>query len=101
MARRSASSGVSGASEIGFLFMAMSVQKEQIMATRLFYIDESYDRRAFCLSAISIRHTDWRECFNEIKKYRVWLRDKYGIPLKYEIHSSDLVSGRGSLGTMQ
>jgi hypothetical protein len=29
----------------------------------LFYVDESYDRARFCLSAIGIRHVDWRDCF--------------------------------------
>ena len=67
------------------------------MAVRIFYIDESYDAGAFCLSALSIRHTDWKECFDLIREHRLKLKADYGIPLYKEMHARDLVRGRGQL----
>ena len=31
------------------------------MSVRFFYVDESYDKQKFCLSALSIRYMDWKE----------------------------------------
>lgn len=67
------------------------------MSVRFFYIDESYDAQKFCLSAIVIRHTEWRACFDRIKQHRNNLKQKYGIYLRKEIHSRDFVAGRGKI----
>src|SRR5262249_10189772 len=56
------------------------------------------DEKLFCLSAICIRHTEWKRCFDEIKSHRVALRQQYGVRLWREIHAHELVSGRGNLG---
>lgn len=68
------------------------------MSVRIFYIDESYDERVFCLTAISIRHTQWRTCFEQIKQHRRLLQREFGIPLTHELHARDLIGGRGNLG---
>lgn len=68
------------------------------MPVRFFYVDESYDARLFCLSAISIRHTQWKRCFDEIRAHRVSLRDRFGLRLRREIHAHELLSGHGRLG---
>jgi len=65
---------------------------------RYFYVDESFDADLFCLSAIVIRHTEWKRCFDEVRAHRVMLRDRFGIRLRREIHAHEFVSGRGSLG---
>lgn len=67
------------------------------MSVRFFYVDESYDEAIFCLSAIGIRHSHWRECFNLVREHRVRLREDYGFFLNKEIHARDLVHGRGRL----
>jgi hypothetical protein len=67
------------------------------MSVRFFYVDESYDDTKFCLSAIAVRHTEWRDCFNRIKQHRGVLKQKYGIYLRKEIHSTDFVAGRGKI----
>lgn len=69
------------------------------MTVRFFYIDESYNNDFFCLSALSIRHTDWKECFALVKEHRQMLKADYGIPLLKEIHATDLVGGRGQLSS--
>src|SRR5687767_3967010 len=69
------------------------------MAVRFFYVDESYDERKFCLSAISIRYIDWHKSFNLVREHRRELRDKYGLYIRQEIHARDLLSGRGQIGT--
>ena len=68
-----------------------------LMPVRHFYVDESYDRYKYCLSAIAIRHSDWKECFDKVREHRVNLKDDYGIYLRKEIHARDLVKGRGKL----
>lgn len=67
------------------------------MAVRFFYIDESYNDDTFCLSGLSIRHTDWKECFDAVRSHRKALKIKYGIPLSKELHARDLVRGRGQI----
>lgn len=67
------------------------------MPVRFFYVDESYDKETYCLSAISIRHSDWKECFDKVREHRVNLKNDYGIYLRKEIHARDLVAGRGNL----
>lgn len=67
------------------------------MSVRLFYIDESYDDKKFCLSAIAIRHAEWKECFNLVREHRKRLKIDYGIYLRKEIHATDFVAGRGKI----
>lgn len=65
------------------------------MSVRLFYVDESYDQARFCLSAIGIRHVDWRDCLQQVRQYRAVLKQDHGIYLRKEIHAQEFVSGRG------
>lgn len=65
------------------------------MSVRFFYIDESFDTEKFCLSAIGIRHTEWRECFERVREHRRFLKKDYGIFLRKEIHAQEFVNGRG------
>ena len=65
------------------------------MAVRFFYVDESYDREKFCLSAIAIRHSHWSEAFGAVKDYRARLKADYGVFLRAELHATEFVRGRG------
>ena len=67
------------------------------MAVRFFYVDESYDAKKFCLSAISIRYNEWHESFKLVQEYRRALKAKYGIYIRKEIHARELISGRGKI----
>jgi len=67
------------------------------MPVRFFYVDESYDDLKYCLSAIAIRHSDWKECFDIVREHRINLKKDYGIYLRKEIHARDLISGRGRI----
>lgn len=68
------------------------------MPVRFFYVDESFDSNKFCLSAISIRDRDWKDCFEQVKQHRRNLKNDFGIYVRKEIHARELVSGRGKLG---
>lgn len=67
------------------------------MTVRIFYVDESFDADKFCLSAIGIRHTEWRECFSIVRAHRNQLKQDFGLFLRKEIHAHELVSGRGRI----
>lgn len=67
------------------------------MPVRFFYVDESYDSHKYCLSAISIRDDEWRNCFDLVKEHRSNLKRDYGVFIRKEIHAHELVSGRGRL----
>lgn len=69
------------------------------MSVRLFYVDESYDSTKFCLSAIGIRHADWRDCLERVRQYRAILKQDHGIYLRKEIHAQEFISGRGRIST--
>jgi hypothetical protein len=65
------------------------------MSVRFFYIDESFNADKFCLSAIAIRHTEWRECFERVRQHRRFLKNDHGVFLRKEIHAQEFVNGRG------
>lgn len=67
------------------------------MSVRTFYVDESYDKNRFCLSAIGVRHTEWHECVSRIRQHRKILREDHGIFLRKEIHAHEFVNGRGNV----
>lgn len=67
------------------------------MAVRFFYVDESYDSDKYCLSALSIRHSDWKEAFDMVRAHRANLKNDHGVFLRAEIHARDLVAGRGRI----
>jgi Protein of unknown function (DUF3800) len=67
------------------------------MPVRFFYVDESYDKVKYCLSAIAIRHSVWKESFDMVREHRVNLKRDYGIYMRKEIHARDLVKGRGKI----
>jgi len=64
---------------------------------RFFYVDESHDTSKFCLSAIGIRHSVWKECLDEVRKHREMLKHDYGIFLRKEIHAHKFLAGRGRI----
>lgn len=67
------------------------------MSNFFFYADESFDAERFCLSAIALRHDDWRDCLNAVQEHRKLLNTDYGIYIRKEIHARDLVAGRGHI----
>lgn len=67
------------------------------MPVRIYYIDESYDKTKFCLSAISIRYTTWVECFERVRNHRKQLKETHGLFMRKEIHATDFVRGRGRI----
>lgn len=67
------------------------------MAVRFFYVDESYDAKKFCLSAISIRYVDWHLSFKLVQEHRRKLKSQYGLHIRQEIHAQELLSGRGRI----
>ena len=67
------------------------------MPVRFFYVDESYDSQKYVLSAVVIRHSHWKECFEMVREHRVNLKKDYGIYLRKEIHARDLIKGRGRI----
>lgn len=67
------------------------------MPVRFFYVDESHDSDKYCLSAISIRHSDWKECFDKVREHRTNLKRDHGIYISKEIHARDLIAGKGKI----
>lgn len=66
------------------------------------YVDESGDpgewigkssgnSRHFILSGIIIPMADWNELFDNIKEFRRRIRTDFGLPLRTEIHASELI----------
>ena len=67
------------------------------MTVRLFYVDESYDSNKFCLTALSIRHQDWREVFRLVRQHRALLKTDSGIYIRKELHAQKFIAGRGKI----
>ncbi|HEX2269458.1 MAG TPA: DUF3800 domain-containing protein [Pyrinomonadaceae bacterium] len=49
------------------------------------------------MSALAIRHSEWKQCFDLVREHRVNLKRDHGIYLSKEIHARDLVHGRGRI----
>lgn len=60
------------------------------------YIDDSTNRPHHAFSALAVPHERWVETFEFIKKWRQHLKDVHQIPLNYELHATEFLSGRGS-----
>jgi hypothetical protein len=65
---------------------------------RLFYVDDSgAERSGFAtFSWIELAIDDWNTGLGEVLNWREHLDHKYGIPKRYELHSTDFVNGRGN-----
>lgn len=66
----------------------------------LIYIDDSTERPVNIFSALAIPHERWNDCFDYIKKWRKHLKEVHGIPMDYELHATQFLSGRGSSGVL-
>lgn len=68
------------------------------------YIDESGDvgitnspTEYFIISALVIHESNWLNFLDDLIVFRKYLRDRFGLRLKEEIHASDFVNGRVNL----
>lgn len=67
------------------------------MSVFYFYVDESYDRDKFVLSALMVPDCDWRVCFDQLQAYRRQLKQRYGLYIRKELHAQELVKGKGNI----
>lgn len=68
------------------------------MPVRLFYVDDSgAERSGFAtFSWIELAIDDWKMGLGEVLSWRAHLDHNYGIPKRYELHSTDFANGRGN-----
>ena len=59
------------------------------------YCDESLDLTRTVASALVVPDYAWRSCFDLVRDFRRSLRRRYQIPVQFELHSKDLIGGRG------
>ncbi|HHV73078.1 MAG TPA: DUF3800 domain-containing protein [Thermoanaerobacterium sp.] len=66
----------------------------------IYYLDESGDEKynVHIFSALGIPSENWNNIFNVIKRFRMYLKKKYGIRMAQELHATEFVAGRGKLG---
>ena len=64
----------------------------------VYYIDESYDDKKFCLTAVGLKVGTWRGAYEAVREYRRGLKESDGVRFRTEIHARDLTRGRGELG---
>jgi Protein of unknown function (DUF3800) len=60
------------------------------------YIDDSTVRPVNIFSALAIPHRNWNEVFAYLRKWREHLRDVHGIPISFEMHATNFLSGRNT-----
>lgn len=68
------------------------------------YVDESGDvgmerspTRYFALTGLVLHELRWRECLNQLIAFRQRMREHFGLKLREELHSSQLITRPGSL----
>ena len=64
---------------------------------RLYYIGESEGTRHYAQSALGVYAERWYELFRDLHEWRLDLRDRYGIPLCWELHAADVMAGWSAL----
>lgn len=64
------------------------------------YIDDSTERPTNIFSAMCVPCNNWNAVFSRMKRWRSHLRDTFGIPMNYELHAAEFLSGRGSAGML-
>jgi len=62
------------------------------------YYDESgddgypaYSSPLFVLTAVYIHYLDWKETFSQIQAFRTYIKNHYGLPVKIELHTKNLL----------
>lgn len=60
------------------------------------YVDDSTDRPRNVFSGLCVPCAQWNLAFENLKRWRIHLRDVHSIPLRYELHAQQFLSGRGS-----
>jgi hypothetical protein len=64
---------------------------------RIFYVDDSGDEEMAVLAAIGFELGDWRRVLTGWLGWRKWLWGKYRLPVDFELHAQEFVSGRGEI----
>jgi len=67
------------------------------MPALCFYVDESWDDKKFCLTAICLKYSNWHACLKLIQEHKKNLKKDHGMLYRREFHATDLVSGRGRI----
>ncbi len=69
----------------------------------LIYVDANGDpgantaaSRYFVLTGLIVHESFWRECLHRLVVFRKGVKDKYGLPLRLELHAGDMVRKPGS-----
>jgi len=65
------------------------------------YLDDSGDADVRAFSLISVPVIEWHTCFQQVKAYRRWMKDKFGIYVMKELHATDFCGGRGKIAPHQ
>jgi hypothetical protein len=61
----------------------------------LIYLDESWDEHLAVYSALAVPVDQWYPSLRQIREFRRYLRQAYGIRVYEELHAWKFVSGRG------
>jgi hypothetical protein len=61
----------------------------------LYYLDESYDKEVFVLTAVRINTERWGEAYEMTKEFRRGLNARFGLYVSKELHATEFVRGSG------
>jgi hypothetical protein len=50
-----------------------------------------YSSKMFILTCVYIKHSDWKEIFENLLSFRRQLKEEYGLPVKYEMHTKQFL----------
>jgi Protein of unknown function (DUF3800) len=65
----------------------------------LFYIDDSRADGYTAFSALGVPINGWKASYSTLTSFRTSLKQSHGIATRVELHATDLLGGRGTLGT--
>src|ERR1051326_2392316 len=64
---------------------------------RIFYVDDSGDEEIAVLAVLSFQAEEWHRVLTEWLGWRKWMWKEFGLPIDFELHAPEFLSGRGEI----
>jgi hypothetical protein len=64
---------------------------------RIFYVDDSGDETISLIAALTFEFESWPTVLKQWLGWRKWLLRQYGLPVDFELHAQEFISGHGQV----
>ncbi len=72
-----------------------------VASVRVFYIDDSGNEDVTVIAAVTFELERWPEVLKQWLGWRKWLMRTYRLPVDYELHAQEFISGHGRVPPLE